>query len=131
MSAKPLKLKIGWAEVDTTPAGKVDLSGQYYHRIADGIHSRLVATALVFESEKGEQAVMVSLELVGFQSDFQDELRVRVRVEHIFGAQANDMGGTIVRTIGLARAKAKIGMKNLAYNMRRLGQLQRLNPCPA
>ncbi len=42
---------------------------------------------------------------------------VRVRVEHIFGAQANDMGGTLVRTIGLVRAKAKIGMKNLAYNM--------------
>jgi len=56
---------------------------------------------------------------------------VRVRVEHIFGAQANDMGGTIVRTIGLVRAKAKIGMKNLAYNMRRLGQLGRFNPCPA
>ena len=56
---------------------------------------------------------------------------VRVRVEHIFGAQANDMGGTLVRTIGLVRAKAKIVMKNLAYNMRRLGQLGRLNPCPA
>ena len=56
---------------------------------------------------------------------------VRVRVEHIFGAQANDMGGVLVRTIGLVRAKAKIGMKNLAYNMRRLGQLGRLNPCPA
>ena len=55
---------------------------------------------------------------------------VRVRVEHVFGAQANDMGGTLVRTIGLVRAKAKIGMKNLAYNMRRLGQLRRLNPCP-
>ena len=55
---------------------------------------------------------------------------VRVRVEHIFGAQANDMGGTLVRTIGMVRAKAKIGMKNLAYNMRRLGQLGRLNPCP-
>jgi IS5 family transposase len=41
------------------------------------------------------------------------------------------MGGTLVRTIGLVRAKAKIGMKNLAYNMRRLGQLGRLNPCPA
>ena len=26
---------------------------------------------------------------------------VRVRVEHVFGAQANDMGGTLVRTIGL------------------------------
>jgi len=56
---------------------------------------------------------------------------VRVRVEHIFGAQANDMGGTLVRTIGLVRAKAKIGMKNLAYNMRRLGQLGRINPNPA
>ena len=56
---------------------------------------------------------------------------VRVRVEHIFGAQANDMGGTLVRTIGLARAKAKIGMKNLAFNMRRLVQLRRLDPCPA
>ena len=56
---------------------------------------------------------------------------VRVRVEHIFGAHANDMGGVLVRTIGLVRAKAKIGMKNLAYNMRRLGQLGRLNPCPA
>ncbi|ULB12211.1 IS5 family transposase (plasmid) [Cereibacter azotoformans] len=55
---------------------------------------------------------------------------IRVRVEHVFGAQANDMGGVLVRTIGLARAKVKIGLKNLAYNMRRLGQLQRLHPNP-
>ncbi|CAM5617325.1 hypothetical protein ATER59S_05810 [Aquamicrobium terrae] len=53
---------------------------------------------------------------------------VRARVEHVFGAQTNDMGGTLVRTIGVIRAKAKIGMKNLAYNMRRLVQLRRLNP---
>jgi hypothetical protein len=33
--------------------------------------------------------------------------RVKVRVEHIFGAQANDMGGTLVRTTGLVRAKGK------------------------
>ncbi len=75
------KLKIGWAEVDTTPEGKIDLSGQYYHRIADGIHSRLSATALVLESEAGEHIVMVSLELVGFQADFQEELRARLRTE--------------------------------------------------
>lgn len=56
---------------------------------------------------------------------------VRVRVEHIFGAQANDMGGTLLRTIGLVRAKVKIGMKNLTYNMRRLVQLGRINPHPA
>ena len=47
---------------------------------------------------------------------------VRVRVEHVFGAQSNDMGGTLVRM----RAKARIGLKNLAYNMRRLVQLERL-----
>gem|GEM_PF-4819476 len=29
------------------------------------------------------------------------------------------------------RAKVDSGMKYLAYNMRRLGQLCRINPCPA
>ncbi len=62
---------------------------------------------------------------------------MRVRIEHIFSAQANDMGGKLVRTIGLvwakASVKAKIGirMKTLAYNMRRPGQPGRLTPCPA
>jgi hypothetical protein len=41
------------------------------------------------------------------------------------------MGGTLVRTTGLARAKTKIGLKNLAFNMRRFSQLRRLNPCLA
>ena len=41
------------------------------------------------------------------------------------------IGGTIVRTIGLAREKAKVGMKNLAHNMRRPGHLGRLYPLPA
>ena len=36
------------------------------------------------------------------------------------------MGGTLVRSVGLVRAKARIGLKNLAYNMRRLVQLERL-----
>jgi transposase, IS5 family len=48
--------------------------------------------------------------------------KTRVRVEHVFGAQ-HAMGGHLVRTIGLARAKMKIGMMNLVYNMKRLGQL--------
>jgi hypothetical protein len=69
------KLLIGWSEVDTTPEGVVDLSGQYYHRISQGVHSRLSATVLALESGDGEQAVMVSLDLVGFKSDFQEQLR--------------------------------------------------------
>ena len=52
--------------------------------------------------------------------------KVRVRVEHIFGAQRNDMGGTLVRSIGLVRGKTRIGLKNLSYNLRHLVQLERL-----
>ena len=56
--------------------------------------------------------------------------KIRVRVEHIFGAQSNDMGGTLVRSIGIVRAKTRIGLKNLAYNMRRLVQLERMATAP-
>ena len=51
---------------------------------------------------------------------------VRARVEHIFGEQKTAMAARIVRTIGLARARFKIGMTNLAYNMRRLSTLGRM-----
>lgn len=50
---------------------------------------------------------------------------VRARVEHVFGNQHSAMGGKFVRTIGIARATMKIGMQNLAYNMRRLVVLER------
>jgi hypothetical protein len=52
--------------------------------------------------------------------------RLRARIEHVFGAQQNSPGGRIVRTIGIARAKAKIGLQNLAYNIRRLVMLDRI-----
>ena len=51
--------------------------------------------------------------------------RIRCRVEHIFGIQAMTAGSLILRTIGLARAKAKIGLRNLAYNMTRYKTLVR------
>ena len=38
----------------------------------------------------------------------------------------NAPGGRIVRTIGIVRARAKIGLQNLAYNIRRLVTLERL-----
>jgi transposase, IS5 family len=57
--------------------------------------------------------------------------KVRARVEHVFGHQQNSMGGKIVRTIGMVRARFKIGMMNLAYNMRRLVQLERVAVAPA
>src|SRR6476660_3093481 len=52
--------------------------------------------------------------------------KIRARVEHVFGAQQTSPGGRIIRTIGIARAKAKIGLQNLAYNIRRLVTLERM-----
>jgi len=57
--------------------------------------------------------------------------RVRARVEHVFGHQHTSMGGKIVRSIGLVRAAAKIGLMNLVYNMQRLVQLERVAAAPA
>jgi transposase, IS5 family len=52
--------------------------------------------------------------------------KVRARVEHVFGAQQTSPGGRIVRTIGIVRAKAKIGLQNLANTIRRLVTLERM-----
>src|ERR1700704_5644294 len=52
--------------------------------------------------------------------------RIRARIEHVFGAQQSAPGGRIVRTIGMVRARAKIGLQNLAHNIRRLVTLERL-----
>lgn len=49
--------------------------------------------------------------------------RIRCRIEHVFGIQAQIAGNMILRTIGRTRAEVKIGLRNLAYNMHRLGRL--------
>jgi transposase, IS5 family len=43
---------------------------------------------------------------------------VRSSVEHVFAYQKGPMG-LMIRTIGIARARVKIGLANLAYNLRR------------
>ncbi len=45
--------------------------------------------------------------------------RIRSRVEHVFGDIKNRRGGLRIMTIGLDSARTKIGLINLAYNMRR------------
>ena len=45
--------------------------------------------------------------------------KLRAAVEHVLAQQKGPMG-LFIRTIGLARAEVKIGMANIAYNMRRL-----------
>lgn len=48
---------------------------------------------------------------------------VRSAVEPVFAGQKHRMD-LVVRTIGIARARIKIGMTNLAYNFQRLAWLE-------
>ncbi len=49
--------------------------------------------------------------------------RIRSRVEHVFGVQLQKAGKLILRSIGIARAYVKIGLRNLAYNLDRYSLL--------
>ena len=44
---------------------------------------------------------------------------IRATVEHVFAHQKNRFG-LFIRTIGIARAEAKLTLANIAYNMNRL-----------
>jgi transposase, IS5 family len=43
--------------------------------------------------------------------------KIRARVEHVFGFIENSMQGSFIRTLGIKRATAVIGLMNLTYNM--------------
>jgi IS5 family transposase len=49
--------------------------------------------------------------------------RIRSRVEHVFGIQSQRAGSLLLRSIGIIRAKAKIGLRNLSYNLSRYAML--------
>ena len=55
--------------------------------------------------------------------------RVRVAVEHVFALQKCRLG-LVIRSVGLARAKARLGLANLVTNMRRLVWFE-TRPVPA
>lgn len=55
----------------------------------------------------------------------RERSKTRSKVEHVFGAMVNEMGGKAVRTIGLARATIMLGLKNLTYNLKRFVFWQR------
>jgi IS5 family transposase len=49
--------------------------------------------------------------------------KVRARVEHVYGTMRQRMGDTVIRTIGLVRAKTVMGLRHLAYNLSRYALL--------
>jgi hypothetical protein len=44
----------------------------------------------------------------------------------VFDAQETAPGGRLVRTIGIVRARLKIGLQNFVYNIRPLPTLERI-----
>ena len=72
-------LLVGWASTDITPDGPVQIGGQWYERISEGVMDPITATALALETigEDGfnEQAIMVSCDLVAIRSGVQDKVR--------------------------------------------------------
>ena len=51
--------------------------------------------------------------------------KIRARVEHVFGIFKKRMIDPVIRTVGLVRAKTKIGLRHLAYNISRYAYLSR------
>ena len=54
----------------------------------------------------------------------REKSKIRVRVEHIFGFMENSMHTMKIRSIGIQRATAIVGLMNLTYNMFRAIQLK-------
>jgi hypothetical protein len=80
VAKKPVQgeLKIGWAQVDITPPGPSLVCGQFFARISEEVWDPVTATALALESG-GEQAVLVSCDLVAVPDDLRDAVRRHLR----------------------------------------------------
>jgi IS5 family transposase len=90
-----------WA--DTAYRSKVNEKHLADHRLVSRIHRK---------KPKGKPMPRSVARANGAKS------KVRSAVEHVFARQKGPMG-LIVRTIGIARATVKIGLANIAFNMKR------------
>lgn len=79
------------------------------HKMKSHIHERAYRNTPLTEAQKVANKIRST---------------TRVRVEHVFGHMETGMGGMVIHTIGLARARVKMSFKNLAYNMQRFAYLQ-------
>jgi len=70
-------LRIGWAQADITPPETCAVCGQFYVRLSEEVLDPITATALALEAD-GEQAVLVSCDLVGVPDSLRDAVRARL-----------------------------------------------------
>ena len=74
------QLLIGWAQTDITPDRPVYLPGQFYERISHYVHDRIMTTALALD-DGGDQAVLVSLDMVGTPVSLLKRIREQLEGE--------------------------------------------------
>lgn len=62
------------------------------------------------------------------QKDYNRQMvaRIRARVEHVFGRITYCMGGLTIRSIGIARAKCQVALRDFAYNILRYSTLVKI-----
>lgn len=78
MTVSPSSLRLGWAQVDITPAEPVLVAGQFYARISERICDPLMATILAIETNDN-QAVLVGCDLCVIPPEFLQQVRKQVR----------------------------------------------------
>ena len=123
-------------DYDVTPASTHD--SQVFEELLDETNTSRDVWA---DSAYRSQEALDKLEQSGFREHLQRKGRrnkklterekrgnttrskIRSRVEHIFGVQSQRAGCLVMRAIGIARATAKIGLRNLAYNIDRFSLL--------
>jgi hypothetical protein len=73
-----------------------------------------------------DAVMMFKILVIQAQNNLSDDRKsaVRSRIEHVFAEQKYRMG-LFIRTIGLDRARLKIGLANLVYNIKRFIWLER------
>ncbi len=70
-------LHVGWATASITPDQPVQLHGQFHERVSKYVLDPCMATALALERD-GEQALMVSCDIVNVQRAVTEEIRSRI-----------------------------------------------------
>jgi len=73
-------LHIGWGATDITPAEPVQLAGQHYARISEGVQDPVTATALALAAgaDTAHAVILISCDLVSIAESMRDAVRERV-----------------------------------------------------
>lgn len=58
------------------------------------------------------------------QENNRQKSKTRAKVEHVFGVWVNEMGGKLIRSIGIERVRAHLGLRNLVFNLKRYVYLE-------